>query len=130
MNALDRAALLDRFTAAWSARDLDELMAMMAEDCTFRASVGPEPGATFTGPAEVRRGFRLFLGPADSEAAVETVSETPLISGDFAVTRWTSRISPASGAGSVVRACDILGFEGDRIKFKDTYRKVLATSPT
>jgi hypothetical protein len=29
----------------------------------------------------------------------------------------------------VVRACDILEFDGDRIKLKDTYRKVAGDLP-
>lgn len=129
MDTEDRARLLDRFTAAWSAKDLDALMALMAEDCSFRASLGPEPGATFAGCAEVRRGFALFLGPDNGDPPPETETEESLISGDFAVTRWTSRYPQPAGPPIVVRACDILGFEGDRIKFKDTYRKAPGELP-
>ena len=120
----DRAELVDRFSAAWSAGDVETLMELMAEDCMFRASVGPEPGVTFSGRDEVRRGFEQFLGAARGGPEPDTDTEEPLISRDFAVTRWTSRFPKSDGAPLVVRACDILGFEGDRIKFKDTYRKV------
>jgi ketosteroid isomerase-like protein len=126
----DRAAVLDAFTAAWTAGDLDTLMSLMADDCSFRASVGPEPGATFAGRDEVRRGFELFLAPASSGPAPETEAEPTVISGDLAVTRWTSRHPQPDGPPVVVRACDILQFEGDRIKFKDTYRKVAGDLPT
>jgi ketosteroid isomerase-like protein len=78
MSIEDRASLLDAFTAAWSSKDLDGLMALMAEECVFRASVGPEPGATFAGRDDVRRGFELFLGGGG--AAPETEHEETLIS--------------------------------------------------
>jgi ketosteroid isomerase-like protein len=128
-----RAELIERFSAAWSAGDLDALMAMMTDDCTFSASVGPEPGATFHGRQEVRRGFSLFLASASASASAapppETVTEPPLIAEDFAVTRWTSRYPGGGGPPVLVRACDIFGFHGDRIRFKDTYRKLSAELP-
>jgi ketosteroid isomerase-like protein len=123
-----RAQLIERFSTAWSAGDLDALMAMMADACTFRASIGPEPGVTFEGHEQVRRGFSMFLSGGGNDA-VETETEPPLISDDFAVTRWTSRYPQPAGPPTVVRACDILGFEGDRIKFKDTYRKLSGEPP-
>lgn len=124
MSTADRAHLLDAFTAAWSAKDLDALMALMAEECAFRASIGPEPGTTFAGRDEVRRGFELFLGGGDTAPEPETENEEALIGGDFAVTRWTSRYPQPDGPPVVVRACDILEFHDDHIKLKDTYRKV------
>jgi ribokinase len=117
----ERAELVDRFSAAWGEKDIKTLMELMTDDCTFRASVGPEPGVTFVGREEVRRGFEQFLAGGNDDPAPQTETEAPLISRDFAVTRWTTRFR---NSDLVVRACDILGFEGDRIKFKDTYRKV------
>jgi ketosteroid isomerase-like protein len=127
----ERAALLEQFTAAWEAHDLDALMALMTDDCRFRASVGPEPGSTFDGPDEVRHGFALFLGRArvlDPEPA-ETVTEPPLISDEFAVTRWTTRVRHSIGPPFVVSACDIFTFAGAQIASKDTYRKVSGNPP-
>lgn len=121
-----RAELIERFSAAWAAKDLETLMALITDDCTFRASLGPEPGATFVGRDEVRRGFEqlLAIGSDAPAPAPETDAEEPLISRDFAVTRWTTRFPCSDGPPLVVKACDIIGFEGDRIKFKDAYRKV------
>jgi hypothetical protein len=126
-----RARLLARFTEAWEAKDLDGLMALMADAPCFRASVGPEPGASFDGAVAVRDGFARFLGlgTPPPAGAVETVTDPPLIAPGFAVTRWTTRIHQPSGPPVVVRACDIFGFEGDRIKSKDTYRKVAGDLP-
>ena len=124
-----RAQLIDRFGAAWGAADIDALMGLMSEDCWFRASVGPEPGAMFAGRAEVRRGFALFLTRTGSDEEPHTVSEEPLIADGFAVTRWTTRFPQPGGPGLVVRGCDVFGFEGSRIAFKDTYRKVSGDLP-
>jgi ketosteroid isomerase-like protein len=125
-----RARLLARFSDAWSMGDLDALMDLMAADCTFRASVGPEPGETFVGRQAVREGFRRFLAAGSAGPAAHTVAEEPLVSDDFAVTRWVTSHPQRDGPAVVVCACDVLGFEGDLIKFKDTYRKVGGGSPT
>jgi ketosteroid isomerase-like protein len=126
----ERAALLSRFNEAWETRDLDALMELMSDDCRFRASIGPEPGVTFEGPDEVRRGFALFLGqaPAAGTQPSGTVTEPPLISEDFAVTRWTTNI-PRPDRPLVVSACDIFTFVGTRIACKDTYRKISGALP-
>jgi ketosteroid isomerase-like protein len=124
----DREALLEAFTRAWSNKDLDALMELMAPECEFRSSVGPEPGARFVGPDEVRRGFRLFLGSPGGPVA-QTESTGDLVGADFAVTRWTSRSTQPDGSVVEVRACDVFEFESDRIKVKDTYRKVTGPLP-
>jgi hypothetical protein len=125
-----RASRLAQFTESWNARDLDTLMALMSDDCRFRASIGPEPGVTFEGPDAVRRGFALFLSqtPTLDAAPAETVTEPPLISEDFAVTRWTTRI-PHLDQPIVVSVCDIFTFVGRHIACKDTYRKVSGRLP-
>ena len=47
------------------------------------------------------------------------------MNGDFAVVRW--QVPTADGSGDAeVRACDIFEFAGDRIRSKDTYRKIAA----
>lgn len=125
----DRHALLAEFDRAWRAKDIEALMDLMAPDPEFRCSVGSEPGARFTGAEEVRRGFLLFLGPPGLPAA-ETESTGDLVCEEFAVTRWTARSTQPDGTVVEARACDVFEFEGDRIKIKDTYRKVLGTLPT
>jgi len=120
-----RVRLIEAFTAAWESRDLDALMELMADDCVFRASVGPEPGVSFVGRDAVRRGYAMFLGAADGPPA-DTQSAAPLVHRDFAVTRWTVRTAGKDGAHVEVRGCDVFEFDGDRISLKDTYRKVLS----
>ena len=123
MDVIGREALLQAFAEAWTARDLGGLMELMAQDCEFGASVGPEPGASFVGREQVRRGYKLFLGRPGGPVPETTMAPT-LVNEAFAVTRWTSRWVGPDGAPVEVQACDVFEFEGDRIKRKDTYRKV------
>src|SRR5579872_7240528 len=53
--------LQKQFGKAWDARDIDELMSMMTDDCVYCASVGPEPGTTHVGRDAVREGFLAML---------------------------------------------------------------------
>jgi hypothetical protein len=108
---------LAEFGDAWRRKDIDTLMSFMADDCEFRASVGPEPGATFVGRDEVRRGFELML--AYDEAA-EGYGGTAFIQGDLGVSQWSLRYGTVE-----VRGCDIYEFAGDLIRVKDAYRKVM-----
>jgi ketosteroid isomerase-like protein len=123
-----RVALIEAFTQAWNDKDVDAAMDLMADDCEFRASVGPEPGMTFTGREEVRRGFGIYLARSD-EPEPETEVGPLLVHEDFAVTRWTSRRAEPDGTTIEVRACDVFQFDGDRIRSKDTYRKVAGAPP-
>lgn len=125
----DRNALLAAFTRAWAAKDLDGLMDLMAPDCEFRSSVGPEPGGVFLGRDEVRRGFALYLGPVGAPS-VAVDNALDLVEDQFAVTRWTTRTQQQDGSFTEVRACDIFEFSGDLIRTKDTYRKVLGSLPS
>jgi ketosteroid isomerase-like protein len=124
-----RAALIEAFTLAWTEKDVAALMDLMAEDCTFRSSVGPEPGASFVGRDEVRRGFELYLGGSSDLPAPESKTAPMLVSRDFAVTRWTTYLPQPDGSTVQVHACDIFEFDGDRIAVKDTYRKVAGQLP-
>lgn len=121
MEQAECTRLVDRFSAAWSAGAVDELMELMAPECEFRASVGPEPGRSFVGREAVRDGFEAFLAPpADGAPAPETESLPLLVGPDFAVTRWIVRLDGAV----IVHGCDVFEFSGEKISLKDTYRKV------
>jgi len=121
MDRQECTRLIEEFGAAWSARDVDALMELMAPECEFRASVGPEPGRSFVGREEVRDGFAAFLAPTDGPPP-DTESLPLLVGPDFAVTRWIARVDGAP----VVHGCDVFEFSLGRVRLKDTYRKVVA----
>lgn len=114
---------LAAFGDAWRRGDVDALMGFMTDDCVFRASVGPEPGSTYLGRDEVRRGFELILAHDD---ASEGRSGITVIDGRYGASQWVLVREDGGGGRSEVHGCDIFEFEGDRIKLKDAYRKVHA----
>ncbi|WP_051163395.1 nuclear transport factor 2 family protein [Nocardia brevicatena] len=113
---LDR---LKQFAAAWRDKDLDALMSFMAPDCVFNASVGIEPGTTFEGHDQVRRGFELM---AAYDSSTDTRLGLVLVCGSHGVVQW--RHTRADGTHT--EGCDIYEFRGDLIRVKDAYRKVNA----
>lgn len=120
----DTAVIGERLAAfgdAWRAQDIDALMEFMTDDCEFRASVGPEPGSTYRGREEVRRGFEAILAHDD---AGEGRSGITVIAGTYAAAQWVLVRDHPDGSRTEVRGCDIFEFEDDRIKLKDAYRKV------
>ncbi|MFE7216952.1 nuclear transport factor 2 family protein [Streptomyces sp. NPDC001698] len=110
------------FGEAWRQKDLELLMEFMTDDCVFRSSVGPEPGMTFRGRAEVRRGFELML--AYDEGLQPQAGGAAFIAGDRGASQWSFTGTDANGQVHEVHGCDMFEFDGDRIRVKDAYRRV------
>lgn len=111
---------LTRFNEAWADGDVDELMTYMTDDCVYRASVGPEPGETFVGRDEVRRGFAEMLA---HDAGGEGRTGRVWVAGDFGAAEWSYVLADADGREYELHGCDLFHFRGDRIAVKDAYRK-------
>ncbi|WP_431894079.1 nuclear transport factor 2 family protein [Nonomuraea sp. bgisy101] len=109
------------FGAAWKKKDLDLLMEFMTDDCVFHASVGVEPGTTFRGRDEVRRGFALMIA---HDEGLESQGGDAFIAGDRGASQWSYSRTDEDGQVHEVHGCDLFEFEGDRIRVKDAYRKV------
>jgi ketosteroid isomerase-like protein len=108
------------FNAAWGRGDIETLMAFMATDCVYSASVGPEPGRTYRGRDEVRRGFlELLAYDADAEGAEGEC----WVAGDRGVATWSYTSTADDGTSTTVRGCDLFVFRGDEIVIKDAFRK-------
>jgi rhodanese-related sulfurtransferase/ketosteroid isomerase-like protein len=118
---------LGEFSKAWTAGDLEALMGFMADDCTYYASVGPEPGTTYRGREEVRQGFAAILA---YDRGRERHDRPALIIGNTGVAEWSFAERDADGHEMVIRGCDIFEFAGDKIRTKDAFRKVLAEVPS
>jgi ketosteroid isomerase-like protein len=121
--AAKRRALLVEFGRAWGQRDVARLMEMMADDCIYLASAGPEPGRTFRGREEVRRGFELMLA---HDAGSESREGRVFVAGDLGVAEWSYAYKGADGTEIEIRGCDIFEFRGEKIFRKDAFRKVFA----
>lgn len=114
--------VLAAFSDAWTRRDLEALMSHVTDDCVYSASVGPEPGRTWTGREQVREGFALMLAFDTGQERHE--EGPPLIAGSRGAATWSFTGSGPDGAVQVTRGCDIYEFRGGRIARKDAFRKV------
>ncbi|RFC68948.1 MULTISPECIES: nuclear transport factor 2 family protein [Mesorhizobium] len=116
-----RLALLDRFLAAWNARDVDGLMACMAQDCAFHASAGPDAeGRKFVGRDVVRASYAALF---DTFPKAAWTRGSHVVTGDIGLSSWRFVGTNASGQQVDVDGCDIFTFAGDLIALKDSYRK-------
>jgi len=113
---------LQQFSAAWTAGDLDALMSYMTDDCVYHASIGPEPGSTYRGKDEVRRGFAAVLA---YDHGRERHDGTAFIHGNVGVAEWSFYEEAPDGTGRLIRGCDIFEFADSKIRKKDAFRKVL-----
>ena len=114
--------ILDDFADAWNEHDIDKLMSHMTQDCVFELSAGPERwGARFEGYDDVRAGYRRVL---DMFPDGQWEDASHFIAGDRGVTEWTFRATGAEGARIEVDGCDVFHFEGDKIRVKNSFRKI------
>lgn len=117
----DRLATLERFMAAWNARDLDALMACMSEACAFHAAAGAEPtGARHLGRPAVRAAYAAIL---DAWPRAEWRMARHSVSGETGVSTWRFSGTARDGRRIDVEGCDLFAFEGDRIALKNSFRK-------
>ncbi len=95
-------------------------MALVTDDVVYAASVGCEPGATYRGRDEVRRGFEPML----SHDRTIAMHDRPLtIVGDLGFAEWEYIVERSSGDRAQVRGIDVFHFAGGRIMLKDVFRK-------
>jgi ketosteroid isomerase-like protein len=111
---------LHSFNDAWARGDVDTLMSFMTEDCVYSASVGPEPGRTYRGRDEVRRGFEALIA---YDADGESEEGECWVTGARGAAEWSYTFNNPDGTRTKVRGCDLFLFRGDKIVVKDAYRK-------
>jgi ketosteroid isomerase-like protein len=115
-------ALLDAFADAYNRHDVDGIMRLMTEDCTFVSYFGPEPfGERFVGAENVRR--RVAAGLQDFPDA-KWYDLHHFVSGDRGLSQWTFVGTRRGTSERVERCgCDIFTFRNGKIHVKDTYHK-------
>ncbi|WP_085476531.1 nuclear transport factor 2 family protein [Rathayibacter oskolensis] len=114
--------VLAAFSDAWTRHDLEALMSHVTDDCVYSASVGPEPGRTWSGKEQVREGFALMLAFDTGQERHE--EERPIIAGSRGAATWSFTGPGPDGEPQVTRGCDIYEFRGGKIARKDAFRKV------
>jgi len=117
----DLLTLLDRFADAWNRHDLDALMAMMADDCVFQASAGPDvDGQRSEGKPAVRAAYAAVF---DAFPDARWAGARHLVAGLRGVSEWTFTGTHKDGRRVEVAGCDLLTFRDGRIAIKNSYRK-------
>jgi ketosteroid isomerase-like protein len=108
---------------AFNHHDIDAIMASFSEDCEFDMPRGPAPfGRQLRGKEQVREGFvSRFAGIPD----VSYGDDLHWHAGDRGVSEWTLRGTTTDGQLIEVRGCDLFVFEGDKIKRKDSFWKIV-----
>lgn len=108
--------ILLKFIEAWGDQKIDKIASFFTNDCIYRASVGPEPGITYKGKASVMKGVKNMMNhDSGGKAYVENVK----VYEDFGVYEWTYIFKDKS----IILGCDLLEFEGDKIKMINAFRK-------
>lgn len=116
-----RLAVLDRFAAAWNARNVDALMACMAENCAFNGSAGPDAeGKRHVGREAVRASYAALF-TAFPKAA--WTNPRHVVMGETGLSSWRFVGTNTNGQTVEVDGCDIFAFDGELIALKDSYRK-------
>ena len=116
-----RQATMTAMMATFNARDVEGVMACMAADCAFHASVGPEAeGQRHMGRDAVRRATAAVF-EAFPEAA--WTDGNHMVLGDTGLSSWHFVGRRPDGSPVDVWGCDVLLFDGDLIAVKDSYRK-------
>lgn len=111
------------FAAAWGAKDVDRLMELVTDDIVYGASVGPEPGTTYRGRDEVKKGFTEILA-YDRALGART---GPLMFADGRLfVEWSYDTVNSGGEKQVTRGIDIIEFRDGLISLKEAFRKAPA----
>ncbi len=112
--------LVRAFMDAWERADADAVMRLMADECEYCASVGPEPGMTYRGRTEVARGVAEML---DFESGGESRQGRVWFADDRAFAEWDYDEIADDGGVRAVRGIDVIHIADGKIRSIDAYRK-------
>ncbi len=121
MGAKVNNKLLQQYSDAWNAHDIERIMQFMTHDCIFEPGGGPQRyGSRVQGSASVRARF------------IEVWTEIPDVrfenaihfcDGDRGCSEWTIVGTRTNGDSIEVDGCDLFTFENGKIKSKRSYLK-------
>jgi steroid delta-isomerase-like uncharacterized protein len=120
-------AMLEAFSAAWNAHDIDALMSFMSDDCVFQTAAGPEAcGTRVVGTEAVRKAFAAAW-QAVPDAQWE--NGVHFVSGDFGTSQWTFTGTAADGSRIETDGIDVFTFKNGKIALKNVFRKARPNIP-
>lgn len=111
----DTIAIVNAFTTAWDAHDLEATLALVTDDCVFESARPGANGARVVGRAALRDVWSASFANPSGEFAIEDT----IVAGDRVVQLWRF-----SNDDRVVRGVDVLRVRDGRIAEKFGYVKV------
>lgn len=116
-----RRNLLNHFSKAWAAKNIEAIMDHFCEDCVYFSSIGPEPGHFMRGKSEVRDGIIAMLAH-DNAVQSEVFNLTMTQTGAF--WEWRYKSLNCNGLTTPTHGCDIFEFSDQKISVKNAFRKL------
>ncbi len=113
-------ASLATFSAAFGRGDVDQIMALMTDDCVFESTTPAPDGGRFEGAASVRGVWIEVFGGTPGAAFTE---EESFVHADRGVLRWMFSWTEPDGSAGHVRGTDVLRFRDGKIHEKLSYVK-------
>ncbi|HEX5692705.1 MAG TPA: nuclear transport factor 2 family protein [Roseiflexaceae bacterium] len=112
--------IIHQFHAAFNRHAVDEIMALMTEDCVFENTYPPPDGARLEGADAVRAYWHeLFQQSPNADFAVEEV----FACGERAVLRWRYSWLASDGSAGHIRGVDIFRVRAGKVAEKLSYVK-------
>jgi ketosteroid isomerase-like protein len=119
----DRVVTMRRFLQAFNDHDVDGIMDFFVEDCEFDTPRGPTPyGRQLRGKDQVREGIAARFSGIPN---ITYNDDLHWASGDRGVSEWTIRGTSSEGELIEVRGCDLFLFDGEQIRRKDSFWKIV-----
>jgi ketosteroid isomerase-like protein len=118
----DLAALSLAFADAWNRHDLEAIMARQTEDCAFWSAAGTEAvGGRHEGQKAVRAAYQaIFETYPDGRW---TNGRITVLGQQRVLSEWLFIGTMKDGKRVEVEGLDLLEFEGEHIRLKNSFRK-------
>jgi ketosteroid isomerase-like protein len=113
--------ILQDYSDAWNAHDIDRIMSFHTPDCVFETGGGRERyGTRYVGHEAVRERF-IEVWTDLPDVRFENVSH--FVSGDRGCSQWTFLATRPGGIAIEVDGCDLFVFRGGKIQLKNSFLK-------
>jgi len=112
---------LKKYSDAWNAHDIDQIMSFHTDDCVFETGGGTEIyGTRISGYNAVRLRFiEVWTDLPD----VRFENGTHFVSGNRGCSEWTFVATRPDGSSLEMNGCDLFTFEDGKIKVKNSLLK-------
>lgn len=114
---------LREFLDAFNRHDLDAIMEFFTDDCVFDFPRGPARSGT---RAEGKERVRALLATRfEGIPDVQYGDDRHFVAGERGASEWLLTGTTRNGTRISVRGCDLFEFDGDLIRRKDSYWKIV-----